>query len=907
MDLVYKMVTDVNQFTKGMQAAQREAKKTERDLDDLIRKMEVQQKTMGQTGRQTELAGLESRGAAGGGTSGKFGYAQELAGQLDAAEKAATEKARADVEAAQAAAKHEAAMQRQVEAGSRLLNSLKLETVGLELGAVAARLYEVQLSNLSETDKMLATAMIESNAAIREKAAADRAAAQAADQDKAAIDRQVEAGLRLLASLEQERVALTEGAAAAKIFEVELSNLTAVDKAAAIELIKLNSATRDKSEKDKEAAQAAQQVETAMQRQVDAGFKLLSSLEQDKIALLEGADAAKIFAIELSDLTLADKELAIALVKETAATKAKRDADADAILKTNEATQADDRRREAALRMVQGLTSERIALKEGATAAAIYNVENSDLTRTQKDAAIALIERNALLRQEIQTEKDATAAMDRMGDAADQATAGLRQQAIALIGGATAGRIYAIQSSDMTEFDKKRLITMTLVNAELQKQHGGMSAAAGKNLFAIQALAFGVQDFAQVVGNTGLAGGLSAAANNLIFMTSILSPHLAIVTAVGVAVAQLAAVLVPLAFNTENATKRLEEQMKRQREQIDLTLEQAKATADFNQQLRDADEMGSGRSLAKTTSNNLESVEAEIAARKEAARKLGDEWAKAEDKVREAKRTESVGGAMAADAGFRTREGEAEARFYKEESEKELKEIQKLEADAARLRKEKQIADRNSTQRDNEKFAEESRKSQREKEKQENDQFNRERDQAAKDEVAQQKAYVEERRKLERERHLEGLDEVGQKKAKVLEALAAEQEMIARWEQQGRVSSVEAQGLRMSARGSAAGKLEEIDQKAAEDAAKNNATEVDKQRRELAKQNQKAPDNTAVETNSSEGFKRVFDALGLNNGGDDPQRQLIVLQKQGNGYMAKLVSLEEAARRQQPVITGKKG
>jgi len=675
MDLVYKMVTDVNQFTKGMQAAQREAKKTERDLDDLIRKMEVQQKTMGQTGRQTELAGLESRGAAGGTTSGKFDYAKDLANTLD---------------------------------------------------------------DLEEKT--------------RDQAAADREATLAAEQSAAAKKRQTEAGLRT----------------------------------------------------------------------------------------------------------------------------------------------------------VQSLTAERVALKEGSTAAALYNIEQSDLSRTAKDAAISLIQRNAIMRQEIQADKDATAAMDRMADAADAATAGLRQQAVALIGGATAGRLYAIQSSEMTEYDKKRLMTMTMVNAELQKQHGGMTAAAGKNLFAIQALAFGVQDFAQVVGNTGLAGGLSAAANNLIFMTSILSPHLAIVTAVGVAVAQLAAVLIPLAFNTENATKRLEEQMKRQREQIDLTIEQAKATADFNQQLRDADEMGSGRSLAKTTSNNLESVEAEIAARKQAAQKLGEEWAKAQDKVDEAKRTESLGGAMAADAGFRTREGESQVKFFKEESEKELKEIQKLEADAERLRREKQMADRNSTQRDNEKFAEESRKSQREKEKQENDQFNRERDQAAKDEAEQQKKYVEERRKLERERHLEGLDEVGQKKAKVLEALAEEQAMIDRWESQGRVSSVEAQGLRMNARGSAAGKLDEIDQKAADDAEKNNKTELEKQRRELAKQNQSAPDNNAIETNSSEGFKRVFDALGMNNGGDDPQRQLIVLQKQGNGYMAKLVSLEEAARRQQPVITGKK-
>lgn len=676
MDLVYKMVTDVNQFTKGMQASQREAKKTERDLDDLIRKMELQQKTAGQSGRQQELASLEGRGAADGGTSGKFGYAKSLADDLD----------------------------------------------------------------------------------------------------------------------------------------------------------RLEAATRAQAEADREAAVIAEQSAAAKRRQTEAG-----------------------------------------------------------------------------LRAVQSLTAERVALKEGSTAAAVYNIEQSELSRTAKDAAISLIQRNAILRQEIQADKEATAAMDRMADAADQATAGLRQQAVALIGGVTAGRLYAIQSADMTEYDKKRLMTMTLVNAELQKQHGGMTAAAGKNLFAIQALAFGVQDFAQVVGNTGLAGGLSAAANNIIFMTSILSPHLAIVTAVGVATAQLAAVLIPLITNTENATKRLEEQMKRQREQIDLTIEQAKATAEFNQQLRDADEMGSGRSLAKTTSNNLESVEAEIAARKEAARQLGDQWAKAQDRVDEARRTESLGGAMAADAGFRVRDGEKEAAYFKEQATKEQAEIEKLEADAARLRREKQIADRNSTQRDNEKFAEESRKSQREKEKQENDQFLKEKDRAAKEEADNAKKYSEERRKLDRERHMEGLDEIGQKKAKVIEALAEEQAMIERWRTQGQISSGEATQLTLAARGSAAGKLEEIDRKAAEDAAKNNATELEKQRRELAKQNAKAPDNNAIETNSSEGFKRVFDALGMNNGGDDPSRQLIILQKQGNGLMAKMVSLAEAARRQQPVITGKKG
>ena len=899
MDIAYNLVTDTNKFAEGMKQAAREAKKTEKSLDELIRKMELQQKTQGQSANQVALGGLEQRGASEGNTSAKFEYAQQLADALDAETKALEDKAEAEEEAAKVAKEHAAAQKRAEVAGQALIISLQREKIALEQGEQAARRFDIVTSKMSQGAKQAALAKLAQNAAIRESNAAEAQATAAALQAKAAADRQAASGASVVAGLKQETVMLEKGALAAKKHAIETSNLSAADKTAALAILEQNAALRAQA-KIKLEADAKEAVRLANeQRKVQNSVNLIASLQKEKVALEQGAAASRSYEISEMKLTATGRSAALAIVAEIEALRNKKLAEDQATAAAQKAASVRQQQTNAGLAMIQSLQREKIVLTEGTMAARIYDIAHSNLSTTAKNTAIALMTRNAALEKGVLSQqRDAEA--KKQGIAAGRALVlQLQQQGRALAGGQAAVDLHNLALSRIPQRYQAAARALIMMNAELQRTQNRMSgAASGKNLFAVQALAFGIQDFAQVYKNTGLAGGVSAVANNIIFMTSILSPHLAIVTAVTIAVGQLAAVLIPVWMNTGDATKKFEEHISTLRKLTDAAVAAKVSQHEFAQALKEADSASSAKSMRKKVDSELDAIEVEIAAREAAAKQLAAERNKAEDKILTAQKFQSTVGRVATNISISSLPGTKERDAIVKEMQKEFEKINELQARQEQLKGQREKAIANETQRDREDREAKSRKDAREQEQKDNDAFFSDREKRIAKELEAQKKFETDVRKMREENHLETLNEHDKRRARVQADMDAEKEQIREWANSGRLRAHETQELWKATEAGAAKQLADITAAEQEERRKLDDKESAKEKKRLNLLAKEPGENKAIETNSSEGYKRVFEALGQQFNAPDPQKQLIVLQTVGNKIQGELLTLAQAQARE---------
>lgn len=582
----------------------------------------------------------------------------------------------------------------------------------------------------------------------------------------------------------------------------------------AVEL--LNASEAEQADRAAAAKAAAEQAAAAASRQADSELRLLQSLEQKNIELAQGALAAKRYEIATSGMSDEAKELALALLLES-----------DALRKVN----ADEAQSAATVAANQKYVTDSIKTAERANA-------------TRGVSQIYLKLQEMAQRGATEAEIDAYYAAVQTTQKLDQAAAAYQRKTAAVQRSSTA--------------------------------MGGHSGASTRNLMAMQSLAFGIQDAAQVYGNTGLAGALSASANNLIFMTQMLNPQLALVTALAVAGAQFAAVLLPMAFNSKAAAKEAEAYNERLKEQIEYTKELAAAQREFLHALEDVQDRQSGQNLQQRTKREGQDLDSEI---KTQIRLIDDlERKQAEQHEREMNfraNHQSLLGQGMETVGLSSVVGVGEQAGLEKELAAQRKGLAELEAKRRENMRQQPLADNAARNADIKQHEEESRqfaKEERERKQREDTELVGARWKAERE--AHEK-FVKDWKSLNEKTSQEAVDQDKVAKMKVMEELAQRQQQIATWLNEGRIDAYEAQRLTMNARQAAGRGLNEIDQKAAESARQEQLTQLEATARDqktaLDQQSQKAPDLNAVEARSSEGVKAVFDALG---GGSDPQREI---------------------------------
>lgn len=411
------------------------------------------------------------------------------------------------------------------------------------------------------------------------------------------------------------------------------------------------------------------------------------------------------------------------------------------------------------------------------------------------------------------------------------------------------------------------------------QSQGAYSSSSTKSLFAVQALAFGVQDAAQVYGTMGLAGALSASANNLIFMTSILSPHLAIWTAIGVAVGQFTAVLLPGIANTKALADQEERLVEAQKKRIQFTLDMASAQRKFNEEMAEAASREEGQNLAKKTSREGKDIAGEIADREAALRMLMESRRAAEEKGKPKFGTfdSTLGGSMARAVGLRGTPGAAEIKGIDKQIAEQQEKLAELDAKRAANLKQQELADKKAKFTDVQQSIEEARKFNNKalSDRIEEDiKFDKKR---RADEATAQKKFATDLAEFQKKTSVERVDEEYEKRQKIMQDLADRQAQVDRWLQDNRISMEQAQWLKIRARQAAASEFGEANQKVADKLASEQKSaltaSIRKQEENLKdlRENRHGKDLTAVESGSAEGMRRIFEAIG---GTSNPQREI---------------------------------
>lgn len=133
-----------------------------------------------------------------------------------------------------------------------------------------------------------------------------------AETEKPEAGPKVGDGKSLIQSLREQQIAMTQGAAAAKVYSIEQQNIEAAAKATAINLVRQNDEIQQSSVAKAAAAASAK-------RQKDEEQRLMSALQQQSVAMRQGSEAAKIYAIQHSNMSRDAKAAAIAIIQETSA------------------------------------------------------------------------------------------------------------------------------------------------------------------------------------------------------------------------------------------------------------------------------------------------------------------------------------------------------------------------------------------------------------------------------------------------------------------------------------------------------------------------------------------------------------------------------------------------------------
>lgn len=424
------------------------------------------------------------------------------------------------------------------------------------------------------------------------------------------------------------------------------------------------------------------------------------------------------------------------------------------------------------------------------------------------------------------------------------------------------------------------------------------------NTLAIQALAFGVQDAAQVYGTTGLAGAISASANNLIFMTSLLSPQLAIITAVAVAGGQFAAVLLPMAFNSKkmgDETKRLSGIYQ---EHSEILVKMAEARRDFNNSLADATTNDQAGALVKQTKREGEAIATEMAARQQAIADLEKRKAAAKAKEDSARMGQTLLGRAGEMVGATAVAGVGEQKEIDKQIAAERLKLTELK-NAQRINSGQQTAAAQQARKAEEQsgLASDSRarvEQAQQRSQQESELLRQQNQERAKGD----EQYIKQRAELEKSLGEELRTEDENKRFKTLQALGERQREIDQWLGEGRISVQDAMTLRMQSRMAAGKSLQAEADKAKIDPLKedikNRKKLLDDQTKDTSGQ-----DLRAVEANSSEGMKKIFDALG---GNSDPSvdvakntQAMVMLMKADVAFREKQLKALENLK---PVKTG---
>lgn len=437
----------------------------------------------------------------------------------------------------------------------------------------------------------------------------------------------------------------------------------------------------------------------------------------------------------------------------------------------------------------------------------------------------------------------------------------------------------------------------------LNQTTAGGAGAMRTNTLAVQALAFGVQDAAQVYGTTGLSGAISASANNLIFMTSLLNPQLAIFTAITVAAGQFASVLLPMSANSKKVGEETDRLTKIYEKHTDVLVTMAQKRRDFAMTLQDATTRDSAQSIVKQTKREGENLASEIAVRKKAIAVLEERRRKSEEKERRREEGATVGGSIMR-AVWSVNEHQAEQQGIdhliggQRQKLNELMRQQKINAgqQVAAGQQYKYASQQQSM--------EETRKWQmEEKEKQsrlDSEVVRQQNEERAKGLMQ----FVKQRSELEKSLSDELRTEDEKKRLNTLQTLGERQSQIDQWVGEKRLSVEEGMTLKMQARQAASRSLLMQDQQAQldplQDRLKSNKKLLEDQTKEPGNQNL-----TAIEARSAEGMKKIFDAMG---GGTDPQQTLVrnthamitIMKEQ----VTKSEALVDAIKKNKPVKTG---
>jgi len=443
--------------------------------------------------------------------------------------------------------------------------------------------------------------------------------------------------------------------------------------------------------------------------------------------------------------------------------------------------------------------------------------------------------------------------------------------------------------------DKKTAATKKATTAT--QGHGN---SATRNMMAIQALAFGVQDAAQVYGTTGLAGAISASANNIIFMTSMISPQLAILSAVGVAAGQFAAILLPMAFNTKAAALEGERLNKALSEQIDQTLENAEAQRVFNRAMEEATDRGSAKSLVKQKVQEGRDIEAELQGREKTLQQLMQRRKKIEDQAKSDTAQWTIAGAVGRGTGFLDTPGKGELAGIDALIAKQQKELNSLTRKNVVNAAQQPLAQQNAAAADAEQRIAESEEYRRKKQEEDRARETKWLEQKAAEEAKAHDQFSKSRAALERETTMQLLDEEQVKRMKIMDELAERQRSIYQWLEEGRINQQDAMGMDSRSQQAAFKSLQELDGKAKAKQATDAATAFEKQlqkdKKIFANQSDGGGGNdlTAVEANSSDAFKRVFDAT-AGGGAANPNAQVAENTAKMRDYMRLYL---EAAERQ---------
>lgn len=138
----------------------------------------------------------------------------------------------------------------------------------------------------------------------------------------------------------------------------------------------------------------------------------------------------------------------------------------------------------------------------------------------------------------------------------------------AAAGSKTATQGYIQQSKELARLSQQKQQYQTQLNAVIHGTNAWQSSSNKANM-VISQLSFAVDDFATVVGQTGLAGGLRAAANNLSMVLAQFNPMLVVVPSI-------TAAIVGFVMKTDDAAKATD----RNKEAMDRAKESAQQYQD---------------------------------------------------------------------------------------------------------------------------------------------------------------------------------------------------------------------------------------------------------------------------------------------------------------------------------------